>query len=56
MGFFLPSWKSSNINSKLSVCTIDINNLKVVNDEYGHHVGDKYLFEFAEAVRKSKSI
>ena len=38
----------------VSIFTIDINNLKEVNDEYGHDVGDKYLFEFAEAVRNSK--
>ena len=41
-------------DSKISICTIDINNLKTVNDEYGHDIGDKYLFEFAEAVRKSR--
>jgi diguanylate cyclase (GGDEF)-like protein len=40
-------------NIIISICTIDINNLKQVNDDFGHDIGDKYLFEFAEAVRNA---
>ena len=40
-------------NSVISICTIDINNLKTINDDYGHDAGDKYLFEFSEAIRNS---
>ncbi|AOT70794.1 transporter substrate-binding domain-containing diguanylate cyclase [Geosporobacter ferrireducens] len=29
----------------------DINNLKVVNDQYGHHVGDELLKTFADSIR-----
>lgn len=42
--------------NNLSICTIDINNLKDVNDKFGHDVGDRFLFEFAEAFRNSKII
>lgn len=43
------------VNSKksdpISICTIDINDLKRINDKYGHDIGDKYLTFFADSVR-----
>ncbi len=30
-------------NSKLSVCYLDVNGLKEINDKYGHHEGDEAL-------------
>ena len=30
----------------------DLNNLKKINDEYGHDVGDRYIVTFANALEK----
>ncbi len=35
----------------LSVCTVDINMFKEINDRYGHEIGDECLVYFADAVR-----
>jgi len=35
-----------------SICTIDINGLKAVNDKYGHEMGDSYLVHFSKTVGK----
>lgn len=42
------------INScvKFSFLSIDLNNLKVVNDRYGHKYGDKIIIGFAKTVEK----
>lgn len=37
----------------ISICTIDINELKKVNDMYGHDIGDKFLCDFVDGVKKS---
>jgi diguanylate cyclase (GGDEF)-like protein len=44
---------SDDKGSQISICTIDINELKTINDRFGHDVGDKYLFEFSEIVRNA---
>lgn len=31
---------------------LDVDNLKTVNDKYGHHAGDKLIIEFANAIKK----
>jgi diguanylate cyclase (GGDEF)-like protein len=35
----------------LSICALDINNLKEINDQFGHEAGDECLRFFAESVR-----
>ncbi len=40
-------------DSMHSICFIDINDLKKINDKYGHAVGDSYLNFFGESVLKS---
>ncbi|HOP57351.1 MAG TPA: GGDEF domain-containing protein [Bacillota bacterium] len=37
----------------LAICSIDINNLKEVNDSFGHEAGDDLLIHFADGVRKN---
>ncbi len=39
----------------LSICSIDINNLKDINDRFGHDAGDECLRYFSEMVRKGKT-
>jgi len=38
-------------NYHLSICYLDINYFKLMNDECGHEAGDEYLRYFAEAIR-----
>lgn len=39
-------------NTDLSICFIDLNNLKYVNDNYGHNIGDDYIKECVEIIKK----
>ncbi|XFA98223.1 sensor domain-containing diguanylate cyclase [Candidatus Izemoplasma sp. B36] len=38
------------LKNVISICTIDINNLKKTNDLYGHDIGDKYLEYFSRTI------
>ena len=38
---------------RISICTIDVNQLKSINDRFGHDVGDKYLSYFADSIRNA---
>ncbi|MGD9569778.1 MAG: GGDEF domain-containing protein [Sedimentibacter sp.] len=40
-------------NNSLTICYIDINNLKYVNDNYGHSEGDKLIKLVADAIKKN---
>jgi diguanylate cyclase (GGDEF)-like protein len=40
-------------NTQLVVAFLDLNNLKVVNDNYGHKVGDELLIWFAKNLQNS---
>lgn len=39
--------------SEVLICQIDLNNLKKVNDSYGHACGDKYLIKSAEIIKET---
>lgn len=38
-------------NTTLSICFIDLNNLKYVNDNYGHNIGDDYIKECVQIIK-----
>ena len=40
------------LDEPLSVCMLDVNNLKAVNDLYGHAAGDALLIKIAASVRR----
>jgi diguanylate cyclase (GGDEF)-like protein len=39
-------------NTALTLITMDLNNLKITNDTYGHECGDKLLTAFASGIKK----
>jgi diguanylate cyclase (GGDEF)-like protein len=47
-------YKINITNNIFSVCVIDINDLKAINDAEGHLVGDAYLRFFADVIKKLK--
>ncbi len=40
--------ETSLLNKTFVTCIIDLNNLKIINDNYGHDVGDEFLIKFVE--------
>lgn len=40
-------------NSNGVICVIDLNDFKIINDTYGHNIGDDMLKYFASTMRKS---
>ncbi len=39
-------------NQEFALCIIDLDNFKMVNDNYGHHIGDLVLIDISETLRK----
>ncbi|NKF50428.1 transporter substrate-binding domain-containing protein [Shewanella sp. WXL01] len=46
--------RSQRSDSVFSIMLLDIDYFKAVNDNYGHHAGDKFLVEFAHLVSTNK--
>ncbi|MGL4875357.1 MAG: putative bifunctional diguanylate cyclase/phosphodiesterase [Clostridium sp.] len=44
-----------NKDSKICVMFIDLNRFKVINDTWGHYIGDKFLIKVAERFKKLKN-
>jgi two-component system cell cycle response regulator len=45
--------RASRLNYEIILSSIDINDFKQVNDNYGHEAGDKLLIFFADLLKKS---
>jgi len=45
-------WRSRRYGGKISLIMVDIDNLKRINDEYGHRVGDKVIKEISKRIRE----
>lgn len=45
--------RAKRYNSKLSILVIDLDNFKMINDTYGHYIGDEVLLETARILRET---
>ncbi|PKM66092.1 MAG: hypothetical protein CVU95_12210 [Firmicutes bacterium HGW-Firmicutes-2] len=51
--FFEKKLEEAALNkTSLTLVTMDLNNLKITNDTYGHECGDKLLMTFASGIKK----
>ena len=46
-------WESADSRTNPVLVIMDINDLKRVNDEYGHAAGDQFIIDAAEAIRRT---
>ncbi len=45
-------WRSRRYGGQISLIMVDIDNLKQVNDDYGHRVGDKVIKEISKRIKE----
>lgn len=50
----LSEWRFNNY--EFTLCFADLNNLKIVNDKFGHQFGDKYISTTAQIIKKCINI
>ncbi len=43
--------KAKKHKTVFSICMVDVNGLKLINDAYGHDIGDKYLIHFSKIMQ-----
>ncbi len=46
-------WRSKRYEERISLIMVDIDNLKTINDEYGHRAGDKVIKEVSTRIQAS---
>ena len=51
-GFSEDAQQKIESNTRFSIIFIDLDNFKMINDQYGHSAGDAYLIKFADTVQK----
>ncbi len=44
-------WRTRRYGGQISLIMVDIDNLKKINDTYGHHAGDKVIREISKKIR-----
>ncbi len=45
-------WRSRRYGGQISLIMVDIDNLKQINDDYGHRVGDKVIKEISKRIKQ----
>ena len=46
-------WRSKRSGEQISLIMVDVDNLKTINDQYGHRAGDKVIKEISESIKES---
>ena len=46
-------WRSKRYGEQISLIMVDIDNLKQINDQYGHRAGDKVIKEISRRIQES---